>query len=154
MSDIDDSLGGDAEAFVSVFRRRRGAEAGHADEGVQAEGGASRVAIYSTGTEVSLAVKARELLQAQGIPTRVISAPCFELFDLQSEEYQDDICGDDDEIRIGIEAAVGQGWMEAFGLHAFIGMTSFGASAPAKDVYENFGITAEAVVDVAKDLLS
>jgi transketolase len=118
-----------------------------------AEGGASRVAIYSTGTEVSIAVKAREMLQAQGIPTRVISAPCFELFDLQSEAYQDEICGDEDEIRIGIEAAVGQGWMEAFGLHAFIGMTGFGASAPAKDAYENFGITAEAVVDVALDLL-
>ncbi len=120
---------------------------------MKAEGGPARVAIYSTGTEVSIAVKAREMLQAQGIPTRVISAPCFELFDLQSEEYQDEICGDDDEIRIGIEAAVGQGWMEAFGLHAFIGMTGFGASAPAKDVYESFGITAEAVVDVAKDLL-
>jgi transketolase len=120
---------------------------------IKAEGGASRVAVYSTGTEVSIAVKAREMLQAQGIPTRVISAPCFELFDLQSEAYQDEICGDDDEIRIGIEAAVGQGWMEAFGLHAFIGMTGFGASAPAKDAYENFGITAEAVVDVAKDLL-
>jgi transketolase len=76
------------------------------------------------------------------------------LFDLQSEEYQDEICGDDDEIRIGIEAAIGQGWMEAFGLHAFIGMTGFGASAPAKDVYDNFAITAEAVVDVAKDLLA
>jgi transketolase len=121
---------------------------------MQAEGGASRVAIYSTGTEVSLAVKAREMLQAQGVPTRVISAPCFELFDLQSDAYQDEICGDDDEIRIGIEAAIGQGWMEAFGLHAFIGMTGFGASAPAKDVYEDFGITAEAIVDVAKDLLS
>jgi len=120
---------------------------------MKAEGGASRVAIYSTGTEVSLAVKARELLQAQGIPARVISAPCFELFDLQSDDYQDAICGDEDEIRIGVEAAIGQGWMEAFGLHAFIGMTGFGASAPAKDVYEDFGITAEAVVDVAKDLL-
>ena len=118
-----------------------------------ADGGASQVAIYSTGTEVALAVKARELLQAAGVPTRVISAPCFELFDLQSEAYQDTICGDDEEVRIGIEAGVGQGWMEAFGLHAFIGMTGFGASAPAKDLYEHFGITAEAVVDVAKDLL-
>jgi transketolase len=120
---------------------------------LQAQGGAARVAIFATGTEVSLAVKAREALQAQGVPTRVISAPCFELFDLQSEDYQDAICGDDDEIRIGVEAGVGQGWMEAFGLHAFIGMTGFGASAPAKDAYEHFGITSEAIVDVAKDLL-
>jgi transketolase len=85
---------------------------------MKAEGGASRVAIYATGSEVSIAVKAREMLQAQGIATRVISAPCFELFDVQSDEYQDEICGDDDEIRIGIEAAIGQGWMETFGLHA------------------------------------
>ncbi|MBS0386656.1 MAG: transketolase [Proteobacteria bacterium] len=120
---------------------------------LKAEGGAARVAIYATGTEVSIAAKAREMLQSQGIPTRVISAPCFELFDLQSDEYQDEICGDEDEIRIGVEAAVGQGWMEAFGLHAFVGMTGFGASAPAKDAYESFGITAEAVVDVARDLL-
>jgi transketolase len=118
-----------------------------------AEGGASRVAIFGTGTELSIAVKARELLQAQGIPTRVVSAPCFELFDQQSDDYQDEICGDEDEIRIGVEAAIGQGWMEAFGLNAFVGMSGFGASAPAKDLYPHFGITAEAIVDVAKDLL-
>ncbi len=118
-----------------------------------AEGGAARVALFSTGTEVALAVKAREALQAEGIPTRVISAPCFELFEQQSEEYQDEICGEDEEVRIGIEAAVGQGWFEAFGLDAFIGMSEFGASAPAKDVYAHFGITAEGIVETAKALL-
>ena len=118
-----------------------------------AEGGPSRVAIFATGTEVSLAVKARELLQAEGVPTRVVSAPCFELFELQDEAYQDAICGDDDEIKIGVEAAVGQGWFEAFGLDAFVGMSTFGASAPATDAYKHFGITAEAVVETAKALL-
>ncbi|MGQ0531781.1 MAG: transketolase [Caulobacteraceae bacterium] len=118
-----------------------------------AEGGASRVALFATGTEVALAAKAREALQEQGIPTRVVSAPCFEMFELQDDAYQDAVCGDDDELKIGVEAAVGQGWFEAFGLDAFIGMSSFGASAPAKDLYAHFGITAEAIVETAKDLL-
>ncbi len=118
-----------------------------------AEGGASRAALFATGTEVALAVKARELLQAGGIPTRVISAPCFELFDAQDEAYQDSICGDEDELRIGIEAAIGQGWFEAFGLDAFIGMSSFGASAPAKDLYAHFGITPESIVEAVKALI-
>ncbi len=118
-----------------------------------AEGGSARVALFASGTEVALAVKARELLQAGGVPTRVISAPCFELFDAQDDAYQDSICGDDEELKIGVEAAIGQGWFEAFGLDAFIGMSSFGASAPAKDLYAHFGITPEAIVEAAKALL-
>ncbi|MES1203522.1 MAG: transketolase, partial [Pseudomonadota bacterium] len=118
-----------------------------------ADGGAARVAIFATGTEVALAVKAREALQAKGIPTRVVSAPCFELFDLQDDAYQDEVCGDEDELKIGVEAGVAQGWFEAFGLDAFIGMTTFGASAPGKDVYNHFGITAEAIVETVEALL-
>ena len=118
-----------------------------------AEGGASKVAIFATGTEVSLAAKARELLQAEGVPTRVISVPCFELFDAQDDGYQDELLGDLDEIRIGVEAAVSQGWYEMFGLADFIGMSGFGTSAPAKDAYAHFGITAEAIVESAKALL-
>jgi transketolase len=118
-----------------------------------AEGGASRVAIFATGSELMLAVKAREALQAEGIPTRVISAPCFELFEMQDDAYQDFVCGDDEELKIGVEAAVGQGWFEAFGLDAFVGMSTFGTSAPAKDAYAHFGITSEAIVETAKSLL-
>ena len=118
-----------------------------------AEGGASRVAIFATGTEVALAVKARDALQAEGVPARVISAPCFELFEAQDEDYQDAVCGDDEELKIGIEAGIGQGWFEAFGLDAFIGMSTFGASAPAKDAYAHFGITSDAIVEAAKALL-
>jgi transketolase len=118
-----------------------------------AEGGASRVAIFATGTEVALALKAREMLQAEGVPARVISAPCFELFEAQDEDYQDSVCGDDEELKIGVEAGVGQGWFEAFGLDAFIGMSTFGASAPAKDAYAHFGITSEAIIEAAKALL-
>jgi transketolase len=116
-------------------------------------GGAARVAIFATGTEVALAVKARELLQAEGVPTRVVSAPCFELFEAQDEAWQDAVCGDDEEPKIGCEAGVGQGWFEAFGLDAFIGMSTFGTSAPGKDAFQHFNITAEAIVETAKALL-
>ena len=75
------------------------------------------------------------------------------MFDLQSESYQDLVVGGDDEVKIGVEAGVGQGWFEAFGLDAFIGMSTFGASAPAKDAYTHFGITAEAIAETAKALL-
>jgi transketolase len=124
-------------------------EAGRA----KSDGGASRVAIFATGTEVALAIKARDLLQAEGVPTRVVSAPCFEMFELQDDAYQDAVCGDDEELKIGCEAAIGQGWFEAFGLDAFVGMSSFGTSAPAKDAYQHFGITAESIVETAKALL-
>lgn len=118
-----------------------------------AEGGEARVALFASGTEVALAVKAREILQAEGVPTRVVSAPCFEAFDAQSIDYQEEVCGADDEIKIGVEAGIGMGWFEAFGLDAFIGMSTFGASAPAKDVYAHFGITVEAIVEAARDCL-
>jgi transketolase len=119
----------------------------------EAEGGPARIALFATGTEVALAVTAREALQADGVPTRVISVPCFELFDEQDEEYQDAVLGDPDIIRIGVEAGIGQGWYEMFGLADFIGMAEYGASAPAKDLYAHFGITAEAIVESAKALL-
>ena len=138
------ALRGDASENMSV----RGAY-----ELLAAEGGASRVAIFATGTEVALAVKARDMLQAEGVPTRVVSAPCFEMFELQDEPYQEAVCGEDDELKLGVEAAVGQGWFEAFGLDAFIGMSTFGTSAPGKDAYAHFGITAEAIAETAKALL-
>jgi len=119
-----------------------------------AEGGAARVALFASGAEVALAVQARELLQAEGIPTRVVSTPCFELFDVQDEDYQDEVVGSPDEVRIGVEAGIGQGWFEMFALSDFIGMAEFGASAPAKDLFAHFGITAEAVAEAAKALLA
>ena len=118
-----------------------------------ATGGPARVALFATGTEVALAVAARDALQAQGVPTRVVSVPCFELFEEQDEDCQDSVLGDPDVVRIGVEAAIGQGWYEMFGLSDFIGMAEFGASAPAKDLYAHFGITAEAIVEAAKALL-
>jgi transketolase len=118
-----------------------------------AQGGPARAALIATGTEVAIAAAARDLLQAKGVPTRVISAPCFELFAAQDDAHQDQLLGDEDEVRIGVEAAIGQGWFEAFGLDAFIGMHGFGASAPAKDLYRHFGITAEAIAETVLDLV-
>jgi transketolase len=151
----------DAPSALALSRQATPALRANADENLSArgayellpaEGGVSRVAIFATGTEVAIAVAAREKLQADGIPTRVVSAPCFELFAEQDEAYQDEICGDEDELKIGVEAAIGQGWFEAFGLDAFVGMSTFGASAKAKDLYEHFGVTAEAIVELAMDL--
>ncbi len=119
----------------------------------EATGGPARVALFATGTEVALAVQARETLQAEGVPTRVISVPCFELFEEQDDDYQDGVLGDPEVARIGVEAAIGQGWFEMFGLSDFIGMAEFGASAPAKDLYSHFGITPDAIVAAAKALL-
>ncbi len=120
---------------------------------IGAEGGPAKVALFSTGTEVALAMAVRAKLQEAGVPTRVVSCPCFELFAQQDDDYQDSVIGDLDELRIGIEAAIGQGWWETFELDAFFGMDGFGASAPAKDLYPHFGLSAEAISEGALALL-
>src|SRR5262249_11708713 len=114
-----------------------------------AEGGAAKVTFFATGTEVALAVAAREKLQAEGVPTRVVSCPCFELFAAPDDAYRAKLIGKT-KVRVAIEAGVRQGWeMFLRAEDAFIGMKSFGASAPAKDVYAHFGITADAAAEAA-----
>jgi transketolase len=98
---------------------------------------------------VEIVCKARELLQAQGTPTAVVSMPCTRLFDLQEESYRQQVLGENT-LRIACEAAVSQGWDKYIGSSGgFIGMTGFGASAPCQDLYEHFHITPEAVVELA-----
>ncbi len=118
---------------------------------VLAEGDGERQAtLLATGSEVGVALAARDLLQAEGIPTAVVSLPCWELFDDQEEAYRQGILGAGT-VRVAVEAAVGQGWERYLGPHgAFVGMTGFGASAPGGALYEHFGITAEAVAAAAK----
>jgi transketolase len=107
------------------------------------------VSLFATGSEVALAVEARKLLAGHGIATRVVSVPCFELFFAAAPEVQRAVIGDA-KVRVGIEAAIRQGWDPIIGLDgAFVGMTSFGASAPAKDLYRHFGITAEKITEAA-----
>lgn len=109
----------------------------------------AQVSIFASGSEVELALTAQSELEEAGTPTRVVSVPCFELFNAQSDDYRNSILGDAP-VKIGIEAAIKQGWEQFIGNDGvFIGMNSFGASAPAGDLFEHFGITAEAIVTAA-----
>ena len=115
--------------------------------------GEAAVTLLATGSEVSIAVAARNNLQSAGIATRVVSMPCWELFEEQDEGYRRETLGPGT-VRIGIEAAISMGWDRYLGEQGgFIGMSGFGASAPAKELFKHFGITAEAVVEMAKKKL-
>jgi transketolase len=110
----------------------------------------AQVTIFASGSEVSVAMAARDLLEADGVGTRVVSTPCWELFHAQPEDYRDRVIGETD-LRIAVEAGVRMGWDRFIGEDGvFIGMTGFGASAPAEVLYRHFGITAEAVAAAAK----
>jgi transketolase len=99
---------------------------------------------------VPIALAARDLLQAEGVGTRVVSVPCFELFEAQDAAYQASVLGDGS-VRVAVEAGVRQGWDRFIGADgAFIGMSTFGASGTDKALYAHFGITAEAVAAAAK----
>jgi transketolase len=120
---------------------------------VPAEGPAI-VSLFASGSEVSIAVAARKLLGERGVAARVVSVPCFELFRALPAAARQEILGTA-KVRVGVEAAVRQGWDEIIGSDgAFVGMSTFGASAPYKELYENFGITAEAVARAAVAELS
>ena len=120
---------------------------------IEAEGGDRRATVLATGSEVSIAMAARDLLQADGIPAAVVSMPCWELFDVQDGEYRNQVLGTG--VRVAVEAAVVQGWEKYIGDGGgFVGMTGFGASAPGGVLFEHFGITAEAVVSEVKKRLS
>jgi transketolase len=115
--------------------------------------GRRRVTLLATGTEVSLALEAQKRLQAFGVGCAVVSMPCFELFDRQDEAYRAEVLGSG--LRIAIEAASAYGWARYVGDESnVVGMTGFGASAPAPKLYEHFGITAERVVALARRRLS
>jgi transketolase len=118
-----------------------------------------RAILLATGSEVAIALEAKALLEAKGLGARVVSMPCWELFAAQDEAYRRKVLPAG-AVRVGIEAAVRQGWdqwlMGERGSEkkaAFIGMESFGASAPIGDLYRHFGITAEAVASSALALM-
>ena len=118
----------------------------------EAKGGAAKrkVTLLATGSEVEIAMAARDDLQAKGVPTAVVSMPCWELFDAQAPAYRKKVLGDGT-VKVAIEAALRFGWDKYIGPEGgFVGMTGFGASAPAPDLYKHFGITAENVVAEAK----
>jgi len=107
--------------------------------------------LLASGSEVGIALEAAEKLAAENITTQVVSMPCWELFEKQSQEYKDSVIPPGVKARVGIEAGVELGWSKWLGDSGiFIGMSSFGASAPAKICFEKFGITVENVIKAAK----
>ena len=116
---------------------------------VEEASGPRRATLIATGSEVSIALVARAALEAENIPTAVVSLPCWELFAAQDASYREQVLGQ--ALRVGIEAAVGFGWERWLGPEGlFIGMEGFGASGPVEDLYRHFGITAEAVTAAVK----
>jgi len=140
---------------VPALRRDGGAENRSAKGAyvlAEAQGGARDVTLLATGSEVGLAIEAREALAKDGIGAAVVSMPCWELFAGQSVAYRAQVLGRAP--RVAVEAAVAQGWERWLGEDgSFIGMSGFGASAPAAKLFQHFGITADHVAAAARQLI-
>ncbi|MQS14445.1 transketolase [Streptomyces kaniharaensis] len=139
----------DREVFASAEGTAKGgyilAEAGNGDP---------QVILLGTGSEVQLAVKAREVLEAEGIATRVVSMPSFEWFQEQDQAYRDSVLPPSVKARVSVEAGIAQGWRELVGDHGrIVSLEHFGASADYKVLFEEFGLTAERVVAEAHNAL-
>ena len=117
---------------------------------IDAASSEAEVTLFGSGTELDIALRARTLLEKDGIPTRVVSVPCWELFEAQPAAYQQKTIGKA-KVRLAVEAGVRQGWDRFIGEDGlFVGMNGFGASAPAEQLYEHFGITPQAIVEKVK----
>ena len=111
------------------------------------------IRLIASGSEVQLALAARDLLAAEGLVAAVVSMPSWELFARQDADYHRQVLGPDGTVRVACEAATGFGWERWLGARgAFVGMKGFGASAKASDLYKHFGITAEAIAETARRL--
>jgi transketolase len=107
------------------------------------------VSLFASGSELSIAMDAKTLLAARKVSARVVSVPCFELLLALPEAKRAAVIGNA-RVNVAVEAGVRQGWDAIIGSHgAFVGMTTFGASAPYKELYQHFGITAEKVAEAA-----
>jgi transketolase len=119
-----------------------------------AEDGKPDVLLLASGSEVSLCVEAYEQLKAEGIKARVVSMPCWELFEQQSKEYQSSVLPQEVTARVSVELGITLGWERYVGSKgATIGMTTFGTSAPVKDALLHFGFTSDHVINAAKEQL-
>ncbi|HET7414706.1 MAG TPA: transketolase [Arthrobacter sp.] len=144
---------GTGEASGSTFASAEGvARGGYVL--AEAEGGEPQVILIGTGSEVQLAVQAREELQAAGVPARVVSMPCLEWFDKQDEQYRESVLPSKVRARVSVEAGVAQGWRDLIGdAGRSVSLEHFGASADYKTLFREFGITSEAVVAAARESL-
>jgi transketolase len=143
---------------LPIFDRDQFGPAAGAQRGAyvlaEASGGSPELILIATGSEVGMAVAARELLEKDGHPTRVVSMPSWELFDAQSQGYRDDVLPPAVTARLSIEAASPLGWERWVGLHGdMIGLNRFGASAPINDIYAHLNFTPEYIADRARELL-
>jgi len=141
----------------TIDRNGRGPAAGTARGGYTVVDCAAepQVILIGTGSELMLCIEAAEKLTDEGIAVRVVSMPCFELFDQQDADYRNSILPANVHARVGVEAGIRMGWDRYLGTDGhFVGMDSFGASAPAEELYEHFGITVENIVKSAKAQLA
>jgi transketolase len=121
----------------------------------EASGGAPQVILIGTGSEVQLAVAAREKLEESGIPTRVVSIPCVEWFDAQDAEYKESVLPKAVKARVSVEAGIAQPWYRFVGdAGRIVSLEHYGASADFKTIFREFGITAEAVEAAARESLA
>jgi transketolase len=119
---------------------------------LEAPGGTPDVVLMGTGSEVQLAVEARGILAEDGINARVVSLPCLEWFEEQDQTYRDMVLPPIVKARVSVEAGVRQGWRELVGDHGrIVSIDHYGASADYARIYQEFGITATAVADAARD---
>ncbi|MDT8341250.1 MAG: transketolase [Longimicrobiales bacterium] len=120
----------------------------------EAAGGTPAVVLLATGSEVHVALSARAALEADGVPTRVVSFPSWHLFQRQDAEYRAAVLGPESAVRVSVEAGVTLGWERWLGTRGTaVGIDRFGASAPAENLYRELGVTPEAVADAARRLL-
>ena len=142
------TLAGTAEAGIDAVRRggyvlRRASN--------EDSGGLPAVVLIATGSELQLAIGAADLLEKDGITARVVSLPCWELFDAQDQAYRDKVLPPHARRRVSVEAGVSLGWERYVGDEgAIVGIDHFGASAPAGTIFEHFGFSPERVADVAR----
>lgn len=143
---------------VALIDRTKFASADNTAKGAyilaEASNDAPQIILIATGSEVGLAMEARERLEAEGISTRVVSMPCWELFDDQSDDYRESVLPSNIKARLAIEAGVSLGWSKYVGDHGnTLTVDKFGASAPADVVFKEYGFTVENVVAKAKKLI-
>jgi len=144
---------GEADATGAVFAGAENTAKG-AYTLVDAANGAPQLILIATGSEVQLAVAAREQLEAAGVATRVVSAPCLEWFDEQSAEYRESVLPAAVTARVSVEAGLSLGWSKYVGTGESVSIEHFGASADYKTLFREFGITTEAVVAAAHKTLA
>jgi transketolase len=146
------------QALPTIDRTKYAAAAGVAKGGYvlgDAPGGKPELILIGTGSELSLCVAAFEKLTAEGIRARVVSMPSTDIFDAQDEAYKKSVLPPNVKARVSVEAASVFGWERYVGTDgAIIGMTTFGASAPIKDLMKKYGFTVDHVIAAAKEVLA